>query len=64
MYQTDPRCLPKDVLPTMYHLPSENPEESGLPDDFQLSILGCAGAMRQAIGYRLLWNKKPSAQNA
>jgi Uma2 family endonuclease len=34
MYQTDPPRPPKDVLPTMYDLPSENPEESGLPDDF------------------------------
>lgn len=25
---------PRDTLPTMYDLPSEDPEESGLPDDF------------------------------
>ncbi|MCP4698856.1 MAG: Uma2 family endonuclease [Gammaproteobacteria bacterium] len=25
---------PKELLPTMYDLPSEDPEESGLPDDF------------------------------
>jgi Uma2 family endonuclease len=31
MYQTDP---PLEVLPTMYDLPSEDPEESGLPDEF------------------------------
>lgn len=34
MYQTNPPPNPKDVLPTMYDLPSENPEESGLPDEF------------------------------
>jgi Uma2 family endonuclease len=34
MYQTNPPLNPKDVLPTMYDLPSEDPEESGLPDEF------------------------------
>jgi len=34
MYQTDPPRSPKEVLPTMYDLPSENPEEPGLPDEF------------------------------
>lgn len=34
MYQTDPPLDPKKVLPTMYDLPSENPEEPGLPDEF------------------------------
>lgn len=32
MYQTDPPRSPKDVLPTMYDLKSEDPEEPGLPD--------------------------------
>jgi Uma2 family endonuclease len=36
MYQTDPPRSPKDVLPTMYDLPSENPEEPGLPDQFHI----------------------------
>ncbi len=27
---------PKETLPTMYDLPSEDPEESGLPDEFHL----------------------------
>jgi Uma2 family endonuclease len=36
MYQTDPPRSPKDVLPTMYDLPSEDPEEPGLPDQFHL----------------------------
>ena len=34
MYQTDPPLSAKDFLPTMYDLPSENPEETGLPDEF------------------------------
>lgn len=34
MYQTDPPPPPKEVLPTMYNLPSEDPEEPGLPDEF------------------------------
>lgn len=34
MYQTDPPRSPKEVLPTMYDLPSEDPEEPGLPDEF------------------------------
>jgi Uma2 family endonuclease len=32
--QTDPPRSPKETLPTMYDLPSEDPEESGLPDEF------------------------------
>ena len=32
--QDDPPRSPKEVLPTMYDLPSEDPEESGLPDEF------------------------------
>jgi Uma2 family endonuclease len=36
MHQTDPPRSPKDVLPTMYDLPSEDPEEPGLPDQFHL----------------------------
>lgn len=34
MYQTDPPRSPKEVLPTMYDLPSEDLEEPGLPDEF------------------------------
>jgi len=29
---TTPPLPPQDSLPTMYDLPSENPEEPGLPD--------------------------------
>ena len=32
--QVDPPLSPRDTLPTMYDLPSENPEEPGLPDEF------------------------------
>jgi Uma2 family endonuclease len=32
--QTDPPLPPKLTLPTMYDLPSEDPEEPGLPDEF------------------------------
>ena len=32
--QTDPPLPPWQTLPTMYDLPSENPEEPGLPDEF------------------------------
>ena len=30
--QASPPRPPKESLPTMYDLPSEDPEESGLPD--------------------------------
>ncbi|MEO1433304.1 MAG: Uma2 family endonuclease [Cyanobacteria bacterium J06633_8] len=36
MYQTDPPRPPKEVLPTMYNLPSEDPKEPGLPDEFHI----------------------------
>ncbi|MEM8808148.1 MAG: Uma2 family endonuclease [Cyanobacteria bacterium P01_G01_bin.38] len=36
MYQTDPPRPAKEFLPTMYDLPSEDPEEAGLPDEFHL----------------------------
>lgn len=32
--QTDPPRSPRETLPTMYDLPSEDPEELGLPDEF------------------------------
>ncbi|MDF5722956.1 MAG: Uma2 family endonuclease [Rhizonema sp. PD37] len=34
MPQTNPPLPPKLTLPTMYDLPSEDPEEPGLPDEF------------------------------
>jgi Uma2 family endonuclease len=36
MYQTDPPVPAKETLPTMYDLPSEYPEDAGLPDEFHL----------------------------
>ncbi len=36
MYQTDPPHPAKEALPTMYDLPSEYPEDSGLPDEFHI----------------------------
>jgi Uma2 family endonuclease len=33
-FQSDPPLPPWESLPTMYDLPSENPEEPGLPDEF------------------------------
>ncbi|MBW4559498.1 MAG: Uma2 family endonuclease [Trichormus sp. ATA11-4-KO1] len=36
MYQTDPPRSPQEFLPTMYDLPSEDPEETGLPDEYHL----------------------------
>lgn len=33
--QSDPPLSPR-LMPTMYDLPSENPEEPGLPDEFHL----------------------------
>ena len=32
--QSNPPISPRQTLPTMYDLPSENPEEPGLPDEF------------------------------
>jgi len=36
MFQTDPHPIRKSLLPTMYDLPSEDPEEPGLPDMFHV----------------------------
>lgn len=36
MYQTNPPRPPKEVLPTMYDLKSEDPEEPGVPDEFHI----------------------------
>jgi len=37
MYAPESQPLPTVALPTMYDLPSENPEDSGLPDLFHIS---------------------------
>ncbi|MFN6561360.1 MAG: hypothetical protein RMY28_016415 [Nostoc sp. ChiSLP01] len=39
MYQTDPPRSPKDVLPTKYDLPSEDPQAQSLSGDFAPSEL-------------------------
>ncbi len=44
--QTDPPLSPRETMPTMYDLPSEDPEDPGLPDEFhiwqpQLLSFGC-----------------------
>jgi len=44
--QTDPPSSPRETMPTMYDLPSEDPEDPGLPDEFhiwqpQLLSFGC-----------------------
>lgn len=54
--QTDPPRSPRETLPTMYDLPSEFPEEPGLPDEFHdlqpqllsrtLSLKDCAADNR------------------
>jgi Uma2 family endonuclease len=36
MFQTDPPLPAKEMLPTMYDLKSEDPEEPGLPDQFHI----------------------------
>ncbi|NBD32492.1 MAG: hypothetical protein GVY17_05870 [Cyanobacteria bacterium] len=36
MYQSNPPLPPKETLPTMYDLPSEDPEEPGVPDQFHI----------------------------
>lgn len=36
--QFDPPLSPRETLPTMYDLPSENAEEPGLPDEFHLLL--------------------------
>lgn len=34
--QTEPPLSPRQTLPTMYDLPSEDPEEPGVPDEFHI----------------------------
>ncbi|MGJ3247575.1 MAG: Uma2 family endonuclease [Elainellaceae cyanobacterium] len=36
MYQSDPPRPAKETLPTMYDLPSEDPNEPGVPDEFHI----------------------------
>ncbi|MBD2270272.1 hypothetical protein H6F62_16315 [Anabaena sp. FACHB-1391] len=65
MYQTDPPPSPQEVLPTMYDLKSEDPEEKGLPDQFHLLQLALkivvmtreqgTGNREQGRGFRQLY---------
>jgi hypothetical protein len=55
--QTDPPRPPKETLPTMYDLPSEDPEEPVLPDEFhslqpRLLDHGSAGWIVKAIRFQ------------
>lgn len=48
--QTDPPRSPREALPTMYDLPSEDPNEPGLPDgfhDLQPQLLSATLQLRQ-----------------
>lgn len=36
MYQSDRQNIPNQPLPTMYDLPSENPTDPGLPDEYHI----------------------------
>jgi Uma2 family endonuclease len=36
MHQSDPPRPPKETLPTIYNLPSEDPNEPGLSDEFYI----------------------------
>ncbi len=36
MYETNALNYPKKILPTMYDLPSEDPEEPGVPDQYHI----------------------------
>ncbi|MEO0825312.1 MAG: Uma2 family endonuclease [Cyanobacteria bacterium J06635_15] len=49
--QTDPPRSPKETLPTMYDLPSEDPEEPGLPDEFHIWQPGLLSNTFRPVGY-------------
>ncbi|MEG4799763.1 Uma2 family endonuclease [Microcoleus sp. ARI1-B5] len=51
--QTEPPRSPRETLPTMYDLPSENPEEPGKPDEFH-------GLQPQLLSYTF----RPSSYSA
>ena len=49
----DPLHSPRETLPTMYDLPSENPKEPGLPDEFhypQPQLLSATLRLAQPAG--------------
>jgi Uma2 family endonuclease len=49
--QTDPPRSPCETLPTMYDLPSEDPEEPGLPDEFHIYQPQLLRETFQPLGY-------------
>ncbi|MEL6939080.1 MAG: Uma2 family endonuclease [Cyanobacteria bacterium J06598_1] len=49
--QRDPPLSPRLTLPTMYDLPSEDPEEPGLPDEFHALQPGLLSATLQLADY-------------
>ncbi|WP_202971993.1 hypothetical protein [Moorena producens] len=42
-YRSQPLISPRQTLPTMYDLPSENPKEPGLPDEFHFLMQSLMG---------------------
>lgn len=50
--QTDPPRSPRETLPTMYDLPSEDPNEPGLPDEFHALQPQLLSATLRLSGYR------------
>ena len=64
--QTDPPRPPTETLPTMYDLPSEDPNETGLPDEYHYlqpqllrnipasHVNGYAGMTKPVSGFRLM----------
>lgn len=50
--QTDPPRSPQETLPTMYDLPSEDPNEPGLPDEFHALQPQLLSATLSLSGYR------------
>ena len=49
--QTDPPRSPRETLPTMYDLPSEDPNEPGLPDEFHALQPQLLSATLRLSGY-------------
>lgn len=65
--QTDPPRSPRETLPTMYDLPSEDPEEPGLPDEFhslQPQLLSATLRLSDVVGDSLRDGKAERAARA
>ncbi|MEB3191640.1 MAG: hypothetical protein VKL42_14980 [Snowella sp.] len=62
MYQTTPPLSPRETLPTMYDLPSEDPEKPGLPDEFHLlqpELFALGFLAPQLRSGRLFYRRQP-----